>query len=60
MILGNYKRRLLSAGYWFGILYAIAACINMREELLAIHATFPAMKSALLSSVTSASRIFLG
>ncbi len=56
---GSWKEKILSGARWFGILYAVAACINMREELLALQATLPSMKSSLLSSVASTVRFFV-
>lgn len=54
----TWKEKILSGAYWFGIVYAVAACINMREELLALQATLPSMKSSLLSSIASTVRYF--
>jgi hypothetical protein len=44
---------------WFEIACAVASCINLREELLALHAGLPMIKTALVSSLTCASRFLL-
>jgi hypothetical protein len=54
----NWKNNVLSAAYWFGILYALAACINMREELLTLQAALPSVKASLLSSIATTVRFF--
>jgi hypothetical protein len=59
MSLAGHRDTLFSSAKWFGILYALASCVNMREELLAIQATLPAMRSTLASSVMSAFRFFV-
>jgi hypothetical protein len=53
------KETMFSSAKWFGILYALASCVNMREELLALQATLPAMRSTLASSAMSAFRFFV-
>ena len=59
MRLAGGKEAIFSSAKWFGILYALASCMNMREELLALQASLPAMRSTLASSAMSAFRLFV-
>ena len=59
MSLAGCKETIFSSAKWFSILYALASCVNMREELLALQATLPAMRSTLTSSAMAAFRFFV-
>jgi hypothetical protein len=59
MRLAACRDSMFNSAKWFGILYALASCVNLREELLAVQATLPAMRSSLSSSVMSALRFFV-
>lgn len=59
MSLDAREETLFNSAKWFGMLYALASCVNMREELLALQAALPAMRSTLASHVTSAFRFFV-
>jgi hypothetical protein len=39
------------------IIYAAASCVNLREELLAVQASLPMCKTALVAWMTLAARI---
>jgi hypothetical protein len=59
MRLAGCREMIFNSAKWFSILYALASCVNMREELLAVQATLPAMRSSMISSVMSAFRFFV-
>jgi hypothetical protein len=59
MRLAGGNEAIFSSAKWFSILYALASCMNMREELLALQATLPAMRSTLASSAMSAFLYFV-
>ena len=41
------------------IIYAIASCVNLREELLALQASLPMFKTAVLASFAAISRFLI-
>jgi hypothetical protein len=53
MSFGACKQGMPSHTRWSEITYALASCVNLREELLAFQATLPVLKTALVSSLTS-------
>lgn len=56
---GAGKQTTSALTRWFEITCAVASCVNLREELLVLHASFPMIKTALVSGLTYASRFFL-
>jgi hypothetical protein len=55
MSLGACKQNLLNPTQWLAITYAIAAAVNLREELI----TLLVMKAMVTSSLHSVTRCFL-
>ena len=55
MSLGACKQGLLNPTQWLAITYAIAAAVNLREELI----TLLVMKAMVTSSLHSVTRCFL-
>jgi hypothetical protein len=39
------------------VIYALASCVNLREELLAMQASLPMCKTAIVSWITVAARV---
>jgi hypothetical protein len=58
-MLGSVRQTTSSLTRWFEITCAVASCVNLREEMLALHAGLPMIKTALVSSLTCASRFLL-
>jgi hypothetical protein len=56
---GARRETIFNSAKWFGILYALASCLNLREEVLALQATLPSMRAALACSMMSALRFFV-
>jgi len=50
------KRSMRSHMQLSAIIYAAASCVNLREELLAVQASFPMCKTAIVTWVTVAVR----
>lgn len=53
------KRNMPSRMQCSAIIYAAASCVNLREELLAVQASLPMCKTAIVSWMTMASRFVL-
>jgi hypothetical protein len=56
---GGSKQNMLSRMQCSAIIYAIASCVNLREELLALQASFPMFKTAALASLTAISQFLV-
>jgi len=59
MSFGACKQGMPSPTRWSEITYALASCVNLREELLAFQATLPVLKTVLVSSLTSVAGFLL-
>jgi hypothetical protein len=53
------KRNMPGRMHCSAIIYAAASCVNLREELLALQASLPMCKTAIVSWMTLASRFLL-
>ena len=58
-MIGAGKQSTSSLTRWFEITCAVASCVNLREELLALHVSLPMIKTALMSLLTRRSRFLL-
>jgi hypothetical protein len=56
MSFGGCKQGTPGLMRFSAIIYALASCVNLREELLALHASFPMLKTTMAASVTAALR----
>jgi hypothetical protein len=59
MNFGDYKQSTPSPMRLSAIIYAVASCVNLREELLALHASFPMFKTAMVASLTTVFRFLV-
>lgn len=53
------KRNMPSRMQYSAIIYAVASCVNLREELLALQASLPLCKTAIVSWMTVGLRFLL-
>jgi len=51
------KRNMPGRMYCSAIIYAAASCVNLREELLAVQASLPMCKTAIVAWATVATRL---
>jgi hypothetical protein len=59
MRFGACKLNTPSRMQFCAIIYAIASCVNLREELLALQASLPMVKTAMIGSLTLLSRLLV-
>ena len=59
MSFGACKPSTPSLMHCSAVIYAIASCVNLREELLALQASMPMLKTAIVGGLTILSRLVL-
>jgi hypothetical protein len=59
MSFGACRPNMPSRLQFCAVIYAMASCVNLREELLAMQASLPMVKTAVVGALTLLSRLLV-